>query len=652
MPVAESWLELFFAGQRLAAEVNLLAHAFRNPGFALSAELVPLQRSFGLTVDQADNHDQTTPLLALSQQYQLSAQQPASLRSLIQQHPHYPDPLLLLGLSYLLPAASSPSQRQQYFQRLGRLLSFRFPHRPDLVLQLIAADAAFAVLKSLPDQALPASSYYANTHCALFHLQALWAKGRYQALHHTYIHYILSRRWFPHSDFLLRGFTIIARIERTDQLFRFIHQRNHHELQLTTISNMLFTALGLEQLDQLHIASLVADYRRLSPASTAIAAPPLPLKVSEKPVLAIVSADLRLHPVGRFWLPIARELQRHFKLVHLAFNPLDDDEIRRELSGLSHRWQPLEANADLTPLLAEIQPQMLLDLGGHTADNRPGILNHRHAPVQATYLGFYGPSYGLHCDWWILDSAIARRVEHSYPGSEPIWALPGPSLCFDPSAHGLPPLEQLRYSEPDHISLGSFNHTRKLTDSCIDRFAAVLNDLDTATLLFRSHSFYDHAVRRWFLQRFLDAGVNPAQLQPIPYAVSGPESLLDYGRIHLHLDSYPVCGTTTTLDSMAMGIPVLTCPNHLYAGAISAALIEQAGFSDWICHDPADLPSMARDLAERYRSAASRLALAQQVRSSPVCDTQAMPKMFASQLKEMLRAASLTGQQSAPAAFA
>ena len=34
--------------------------------------------------------------------------------------------------------------------------------------------------------------------------------------------------------------------------------------------------------------------------------------------------------------------------------------------------------------------------------------------------------------------------------------------------------------------------------------------------------------------------------------------MADYGRIHLHLDSYPVSGTTTTLDSLAMGIPVLT----------------------------------------------------------------------------------------------
>ena len=646
MPVLERWVELFFAGNRLAAEVSLLAYAFSNPDFDLSSELLSFSRSFGFISEPAINSSvdfdiiRNSSLQSLSQQYQLRAQEPAALPALINEQPFYPDPLLLFGLSYLMPRANNPEQRNDYFQRLGCLLSHRFPSRPDLILQLIAADAAFAVLKSLPDQALPVSSYYGNTHCALFHLQALWSKGRYQALHHTYIHYILSRRWFPHSDFLLRGFTIIARIERTDQLFRFIYARNHHELQVTTISNMLFTALGLERLDHGHINNLVSDYRRLTPPPAQ--KPTLALSVSEKPVLAIVSADLRLHPVGRFWLPIARELQHHFKLVHLAFNPLDQDSIRSELISISHQWHPLDVNNDFYPLLSEIKPHLLLDLGGHTADNRPGVLNHRFAPVQATYLGFYGPSYAANCDWWILDNAIARRVNDSYPGSEPIWALPGPSLCFDPIAHGLPPLDKLRYTEPNHACIGSFNHTRKLTDTCINRFASVLNNIPNSTLLFRSHSFYDHGVRRWFLQRFIDAAVDPAQLQPIPYAASGAESLLDYGRIHLHLDTYPVCGTTTTLDSMAMGIPVLTCPNHLYAGAISAALIEQAGFSDWICNDPADLSAMAAHLADVYRTAASRRALAQQVRSSPVCNTHAMPKMFAAQLKDMLKASSLS----------
>jgi predicted O-linked N-acetylglucosamine transferase (SPINDLY family) len=649
VPDCATWPSLFFQGRRLEAEVRLQAAAFRLALPAWDQEMAFLQRSYGwpaqdtaLSVRLAAAAAGHQSIGALHQRYQQGAGQAAALRQLVLDHPAYPDPLLYWGLSQSLAAAGSRAERQHRFRRLGRCLLARFPQRADLLLQLIAAETAYAVLKSLPDQALPASAYYANTHCALFHLQALWAKGRYNALHLTYSHYALQRRHFPSSDFLLRTYTILGRIERAAALFRAIHQRHHQELQITTVSNMLFTELGLEQLDLAHLQQLVADYRRLSqPSSPAgpLLPAPQPLVVQERPTLAVVSADLRMHPVGRFWLPLARALHRRYRLVHIAFNPGDQDRIRDELKDLSTDWHGFDTGDDPLPLLQTLQPDLLLDLGGHTADNRPGLLNHRLAPVQATYLGFYGPSYGLHCDWWVLDAAVARRVARSYPESEPIWTLPGPSLCFDPDTHGLPALEALRYSEPDHAVFGCFNHTRKLTDACIHRFAAVLHHNPEATLLFRSHSFYDQAVRRWFLRQFVLAGAAAHQLQPIPYAPSAADSLLDYGRTHLHLDSYPVCGTTTTLDALAMGVPVLTCPNHLYAGAISAALIEQAGFADWVVEDPAELPARAAALAQRYRTAAARRALAAQVRCSPVCDTTAMPAMFADQLAAMLRAA-------------
>ena len=96
-------------------------------------------------------------------------------------------------------------------------------------------------------------------------------------------------------------------------------------------------------------------------------------------------------------------------------------------------------------------------------------------------------------------------------------------------------------------------------------------------------------------------------------------------------------GTTTTLDSLAMGIPVLTSPTPYYAGAISSAILQHAGLADHICSDPGELPGHARWLAERYRSAAARRALAKHVRQSPICDDQFMPRMFVDQLEEMLR---------------
>ena len=77
-------------------------------------------------------------------------------------------------------------------------------------------------------------------------------------------------------------------------------------------------------------------------------------------------------------------------------------------------------------------PSLLLDLGGHTADNYPALLSHRLAAVQATYLGFYGPTYASCCDWWIVDHVLHRWLANSYPGAEQLWVLPGPSLCYVP----------------------------------------------------------------------------------------------------------------------------------------------------------------------------------------------------------------------------
>ncbi len=644
--MSNSWVHAFLGGQRLQAEVHLHAELFLSKSFArdLQSELAILHRSYGW---DAVDLPVSTPVLnssglrVLEQEYIMCAADPIELRSLVVRAPEYPDPLLLWGTWHVLPKLTDRPTRRTFLQRLGRLLLHQFPHRLDLLLSLVAAEGAADVLKSLPNKTALASCFYTHTQPAMLYLQSLCVKGHYNQLLTVYLHYKLQRRWFPSSDYMLRCYTIVGAIERVDRLFRDIGLRHRAELLPVTLSNMLFTALGLQQLDQAYVSQLVHHWRELTRPPQLL--PRRQLQVFERPVLCVASADLRMHPVGRFWLPLAELLRHRFRLVHVGFNPYDSDPVRDQLQQLSDAWHLLDANDGeaIDVLLREQRPDILLDLGGHTADNRPGLLNQRYAPLQATYLGFYGPSYGEQCDWWILDAAVSRHVRHSYPGCEPIWELNGPSLCYDPLAHGLPSVEAIVYSEADHPVIGSFNHTRKLTAACIERFGLVLQAMPQAVLQFRSHSFYDPAVRRWFLQKFLDAGIEPHQLQPLPYAASGAEALNDYGRIQLHLDSYPVSGTTTTLDALSMGIPVLTVPNHLYAGAISAAILEQAGLSEMVCERQEELPTLAQRLCRQYASAKARRALAAKVRSSAVCDTTEMPKMFAEQLGEMLRQASM-----------
>ena len=325
-------------------------------------------------------------------------------------------------------------------------------------------------------------------------------------------------------------------------------------------------------------------------------------------------------------------------MIYVAGNPRDRDPIRNELEALSDEWWPLE-NADVSAMAARIRshsPSLLIDLGGHTADNHPFFLSHRLAAVQATYLGFYGPSYASCCDWWIVDKVLLRWLATSYPDAENLWALPGPSLCYLPSLHALPDVQQISYVSLGILSSVSFNHTRKLTRSSQQRFGEVMYANPDAVLYFRSHSFHDPAVRRRFLIRLTRHGHC--------YASNTALALRTFfGSCHGRLweDSsslryLPGSGTTTTLDSLAMGIPVLTCPTPYYAGAISAAILEHAGLADHVCSDPSQLPSHARWLAEQYRECCCEKGLAHKVRESAICDDEIMPKMFVAQLEQML----------------
>ena len=172
---------------------------------------------------------------------------------------------------------------------------------------------------------------------------------------------------------------------------------------------------------QKFISTLVSHFNSL--AQKSICSDPLPpsspkrLEVNERPLMVVVSADLRNHPVGRFWLPIARQVRSQFRLIHVAGHPHDSDSVRDQLRELSDDWwslDPSEVFSVITRIRSE-SPSLLLDLGGHTADNHPAFLSHRLASVQATYLGFYGPSYGRCCDWWIVDHVLERFFASHIP---------------------------------------------------------------------------------------------------------------------------------------------------------------------------------------------------------------------------------------------
>jgi len=633
---------LHYIGDRLSAEVRLLSSLIHSLDSTTLKLLAQVHLSYGQPCKEYAVGVSKSSLLSDRLALEYAEPSANTFLELINSYPSFPDPLLAYYLFFQLPSVEQSTKRIAILQRLANCLLVQFPCRPDLPYQILSFDNSGVLLRGAPKRLVWPPGWYTNTQPYLAMLGVLWSQGLYEGMWLGMISAQFYGRSFPLSDFHIRALSVLGEASRAFNIFDSLYKLNPEQFALTTLSNNLFMALGMEEIDVATVSRFATHFNRVS-ASSLPQSPLSPsnqsITVSERPIVAILSSDLRQHPVGRFWLPIARVLQRSFRVVVFAGHPLDEDPIRSELRSLSDEWVPMTPHEleNIVSKLHQIAPSILLDLGGHTADNHPKLLCARFAPVQATYLGFYGPTYASCCDWWIIDQALFRRIGTSYPNSEPIWSMPGPSLCYVPSLHQLPPVDQISYKSTQSFTVASFNHTRKLTPACRNRFASILRSNPSLTLLFRSHSFQDPAVRRRFVQQLSDAGVKPHQLLPVPYATSPTQALSDYARVNLHLDSYPVSGTTTTLDSLAMGIPVLTSPNSLYAGAISAAILEQAGLSEFVCEDPDQLPDKALELCHRFQTAGARRDLATYVRNSVLCDEKQMPAMFAEQLKLMLR---------------
>jgi len=558
--------------------------------------------------------------------------------------PFFVDALLFWFFRANSSTAVSIKSFTDRFCRLCILLHHYFPKRPDLLYGLFADPRISHLRANAFGPRLRPDMLYALHEPLLQYSHQLWIKGSYEQLHLDYLSFQLDGRSVPVSDFNLRILTILGESDRLNSLFAMLYWRHRDGIPASSLSNLLFISLGQKKLDEAYVSSLVLSLRAAFPPQHAPPLPPkLPLRIDEKPLVAIVSADLRQHPVGRFWKPLIPSLAREFRLIHVFLNGSEGDGITAEIKSQSFDWLriPPAEQPHLPARLASLRPHLAIDLGGHTADNQHGWLHYRVAPVQASYLGFYGPTYARECDWWITDRYLGAYISNSYPGSEPQWVCGFPSLCYDVNAHGLPAIDDVRFCASRAWTFGSFNHTRKLSSETIRRFGFLLKSIPEAILVIRSFSFYDTAVRRWFLQKFVDAGASPSQLLPLPFAPTASDAMFDYGRIHLHLDSFPVSGTTTTLDSLAMGVPVLTQPTNLYAGSISAALLDAVGLSEGIVTCENQLVPQSLNLLRKYQQASARSSLARAIRRSVLCDVEKMPKLFASELKQMIRTAAI-----------
>jgi predicted O-linked N-acetylglucosamine transferase (SPINDLY family) len=347
--------------------------------------------------------------------------------------------------------------------------------------------------------------------------------------------------------------------------------------------------------------------------------------------VGLVSGDLRDHPVGYFLesMLVQMDAESRSRIEFIAYaNTATQDDLSERIAPFFSTWRNITTLDDhaVAGLIHQDGIHVLIDLTGHTAKNRLGLFAYRPAPVQVSWLGYFA-STGLHEMDYLLTDPWAIPDGSSQYFSETLWPLPKTRLCFTPPRFDLQ-VNNLPALQNGYITFGCFNQAVKLTDTVLLTWADMLKAVPNSRLLLKTRAFGSATEQDKVRAQFSGLGVAPERIL-LEGAGTREEYLACFNRVDISLDPFPYTGGTTTVESLWMGVPVLTLAGQTMVARQGVGLLMNAGLPDWVATSRENyLARAVARCADLPALAALREGLRARVLASPIFDGQGFARDF------------------------
>jgi predicted O-linked N-acetylglucosamine transferase (SPINDLY family) len=360
-------------------------------------------------------------------------------------------------------------------------------------------------------------------------------------------------------------------------------------------------------------------------------------------VVGYLSPDLCTHSVSYFaeapltWHDPARVRQVVYSVC--AHPDARTAALRRAVAAAGGAWREAArlTEGELAAAVRADRVDILVELTGHTANNRLGAVARAPAPVQATWIG-YPNSTGLEAVQYRLTDGVCDPQGTAQTFAEELVRLPGCFLCYTPPADA-PPVAPPPAARNGFLTFGSFNALAKHTPEVLRAWARILRALPSARLVLKNKPFACAALRRQAWRVFEGHGVARERVDLFPLAPATRDHLAQYALVDVALDPWPYAGTTTTAEALYMGVPCLTLAGACHAHNVGASLVGAVGLGEaWVARDVgayvAAAVALGGDLAAL---GALRAGLRARMEASPLCDAPRFVRGLEDTYRELWR---------------
>ena len=302
--------------------------------------------------------------------------------------------------------------------------------------------------------------------------------------------------------------------------------------------------------------------------------------------IGYVSSCLRRHSVGWLtrWLFKYHNRQRfetYAYFVERTYDTVQEFIVEnashtKDLSNTETFWHAAQ-------LIAEDDLDILIELDSVTSIGTMGIMALKPAPVQVTWLG--SDASGLPTvDYFIADDYVLPESAQEYYGAK-IWRLPNSYIAVDGFEVDVPSLKREDLGiEDDAVIYMSAQVGYKRHPEMARLQMQIIKSVPNSYFLIKGLSD-QKSIQNFFLEIAEQEGVDCRRLKFLGGVPAEATHRANFGIADVILDTYPYNGATTTLETLWMGIPLVTKVGEQFSARNSYTMMINAGITEGIAEN-------------------------------------------------------------------
>ncbi|MGB3205344.1 MAG: O-linked N-acetylglucosamine transferase, SPINDLY family protein [Crinalium sp.] len=311
-----------------------------------------------------------------------------------------------------------------------------------------------------------------------------------------------------------------------------------------------------------------------------------PKEKNRKLKIGYIAHTLKAHSVGwlsrwifKYYNP--ELFETHLYLIHQSLE--DNGWIGAEVEGIYNFGSEAE---EIAAKIKEDKIDILVDLDSITLDVTCKVMALKPAPVQVTWLGWDASGIPA-IDYFIADPYVLPENAQNYYSAK-IWRLPTTYVAVDGFEVAVPTLRRDELGIPaDAVIYFSAQHGHKRHPDTTRMQMQIIKQVPHSYFLIKGRS--DQAtIKQFFTEIAESEGVEPSRLIFLPRDINEYVHRANLGIADIVLDTYPYNGATTTLETLWMGVPLVTRVGQQFAARNSYTFLMNAGVTEGIAWTDAE----------------------------------------------------------------